>query len=89
MLENGPYPWHLKKWIKSDNGHLSNTQAACCVAEYATKKLNNIVLSHLSEHNNTLKKAQDAFIYMINQRRDLSPNLYSSQKFSATPLFKV
>src|SRR5205085_7353353 len=27
MLENGGYPYHLKKRIKSENGHLSNTQA--------------------------------------------------------------
>ena len=89
MLEKGNYPWHIKKWIKSDNGHLSNTQAACCVAEYATKKLKNIVLSHISEHNNTLKKALNTFSYMIKQRKDLSPKLSHSLKFSATPLSKV
>lgn len=89
MLENGPYPWHLKKWIKSDIGHLSNTQAACCVAEHATKKLKNIMLSHLSEHNNTPEKAIESFQYMLKQRKDLSPQLHSSEKFTATPLMKV
>jgi phosphoribosyl 1,2-cyclic phosphodiesterase len=89
MLEEGPYPWHLKKWIKSDIGHLSNTQAACCVAEHATKKLKNIVLSHLSEHNNTSEKAIDTFNYMLKQRKDLSPELHYSEKIAATPLLKV
>ena len=89
MLENGNYPWHIKKWIKSDIGHLSNTQAACCVAEHGTKKLKNIVLSHLSEHNNTPEKALDTFSYMLSQRKDLSPKLHASLRFSATPLFKV
>lgn len=89
MLEKGLYPWHLKKWIRGDKGHLSNTQAACCVAEHATKKLKNIVLSHISEHNNTPEKALTTFSYMLNQRKDLSPKLHFSLKFSATPLFKV
>lgn len=89
MLEKGPYPWHLKKWIKSDNGHLSNIQSASCVAEHATKKLKNIILSHLSEKNNTPEKALNAFSYMFKQRKDLSSKLYYSLKFSATPLFKV
>lgn len=89
MLEKGPYPWHIKKWIKSDNGHLSNIQAANCIAEHATKKLKNIILSHLSEHNNTSEKALNAFSYMFKQRKDISSKLYYSLKFSATPLFKV
>ena len=89
MLENGPYPWHLKKWIKSDKGHLSNTQAACCVAEHGTKKLKNVILSHISEHNNTTEKALETFDYMLKQRKDLSPRLDCSLKFSATPLMRV
>jgi len=89
MLENGPYPWHIKKWIKSDNGHLSNIQAACCVAEHGTRKLKNVVLSHISEHNNTPEKAMETFDYMLKQRKDLSPKLFCSFKVSATPLMKV
>lgn len=89
MLENGPYPWHIKKWIKGDDGHLSNTQAACCVAEHSTKKLKNIILSHISEHNNTIKKALDTFSYLIKQRKDISPRLNCSLKIAPTPLFKI
>ena len=39
MLENGPYPYFLKKWIKSNQGHLSNFQAGVCVLEHGTPKL--------------------------------------------------
>lgn len=53
MLINGPYPPSLKKRILSDFGHLSNkscAEAACYLASCGTK---NIMLAHLSEHNNT------------------------------------
>src|SRR3989338_7263602 len=53
MLQEGPYPYFLKKWISSDEGHLSNKQAALSVLEHASSKLKNIVLSHLSQANNT------------------------------------
>jgi len=89
MLNNGPYPWHLKKWIKSDNGHLSNMQAACCVLEHAPKKLKNIMLAHLSEHNNTSKLALSTFQYFIKQRSDLKPKINISEKVFASELMKV
>lgn len=53
MLKNGPYPLPLKRRILSNSGHLSNkscAEAAGYLAECGTK---NILLAHLSEHNNT------------------------------------
>src|SRR3989344_7214369 len=47
MLEHGPYPEHLKTWIKSDEGHLSNKQAALGILEHANQKLRHVVLSHI------------------------------------------
>lgn len=89
MLINGPYPWHLKKWIKSDKGHLSNKQASLCVMEHGKNKIKNIILSHLSEHNNTPEQAMQTWNYSIKQRLDLKPKIHLSLKFSATPLFKI
>ena len=68
MVQNGPYPYHLKQRILSNHGHLSNS--AC--SEFATELLGSgttrIVLSHLSRENNhpeiarqtTLSALQDA-----------------------------
>lgn len=53
MLNEGPYPYLLKKRILSDNGHLSNDACAeflPSLVENGTKK---IVLAHLSGENNT------------------------------------
>ena len=61
MLDNGPYPYFLKKWIKSDIGHLSNFQSATSVLENASSKLKYLVLSHLSQNNNTPLIALSAF----------------------------
>ena len=53
MLADGPYPWHLKRRVGSQLGHLSNRQAATFVASCAHGGLRSVVLAHLSETNNT------------------------------------
>ena len=52
MLQNGPYPYYLKKRIAANTGHLSNTKAAqlCCILARAGVK--KIMLAHLSKENN-------------------------------------
>lgn len=57
MLEDGPYPYYLKKRIKGSTGHLSNEQAGMLLKKLSHKRLNHVVLAHLSEVNNTPEKA--------------------------------
>jgi phosphoribosyl 1,2-cyclic phosphodiesterase len=61
LLRTGDYPAWLKKRIVGQGGHLSNHQAAKLARQYC-RKLKNLALAHLSEHNNTpelaLKLAQ-------------------------------
>lgn len=52
MLKNGSYPEVLKRRILSNHGHLSNEQSAEALSTMAGP-LTSIVLTHLSEHNNT------------------------------------
>ncbi|HET6498193.1 MAG TPA: MBL fold metallo-hydrolase [Coriobacteriia bacterium] len=52
MLERGPYPWFLKRRIRSAEGHLSNAEAARLVAEVASDRLERVVGLHLSATNN-------------------------------------
>lgn len=58
MLQNGPYPWHLKQRIKSRMGHLSNEDAMQLLAELQHERLEQVVLAHLSDENNTPEKAR-------------------------------
>ena len=52
MLQDGPYPWHLKQRIRSAHGHLSNAQGAGLLEELLHAGLEGVFLSHLSEANN-------------------------------------
>ena len=57
MLMNGNYPFHLKKRILSDKGHLSNSDCAYYLSEFIGDKTNMIILAHLSDDNNTYELA--------------------------------
>ncbi|BDD87783.1 MBL fold metallo-hydrolase [Desulfofustis limnaeus] len=52
MLQNGPYPLPLKQRVRSNRGHLSNTDAASLLAALRHDGLQQVVLAHLSETNN-------------------------------------
>ena len=61
MLMNGSYPYHLKRRVSSNYGHLSNIQSYELVNEHANENLQTVLLSHLSGENNTPEKASEAF----------------------------
>lgn len=52
MLENGRYPYHLKRRIRGGNGHLSNMQALQLCLEHRPSFMSHLLLSHLSKENN-------------------------------------
>ncbi len=89
MLKEGPYPYFLKKWILSDLGHSSNFQSSICLLEYASKKLKTIVLSHLSEVNNTSNIALRTAQSLIKERKDLCPEIFISGRYNASEIFRV
>ena len=89
MLQEGPYPYFLKKWISSDEGHLSNKQAALSVLEHASSKLKNIVLSHLSQANNTPELALKTFTEIIKERQSFNPQVSVSLREMPTKLFVI
>ena len=52
MLQQGPYPEHLKERIQSGSGHLNNTACGEAIAQYMSEGLRHVWLCHLSEENN-------------------------------------
>jgi phosphoribosyl 1,2-cyclic phosphodiesterase len=52
MLENGPYPEHLKRRISGEGGHLSNLDSAMLLKKHCRERLKWACLCHLSEENN-------------------------------------
>lgn len=61
MLENGSYPYFLKKRITGGNGHLSNNQALELFIKFKSPFLSHIFLSHLSKDNNCPDLAKNLF----------------------------
>jgi phosphoribosyl 1,2-cyclic phosphodiesterase len=57
MLEEGPYPWHVKQRIQSRLGHLSNQASRDLLGEVCHGGLRHIILAHISETNNAPEKA--------------------------------
>jgi phosphoribosyl 1,2-cyclic phosphodiesterase len=52
MLKVGPYPWAVKQRVMSRVGHLSNAAMAEFLIEDLDSSTHQLVLGHLSEHNN-------------------------------------
>ncbi len=52
MLNNGPYPFYLKRRIRSAVGHLSNHDAADLLTGIPRKSTMQVFLAHLSRQNN-------------------------------------
>ena len=59
MLKNGPYPYHLKRRILSDKGHLSNAAAGELLNKLYPTGVRRVILAHLSRENNTERIAYD------------------------------
>lgn len=57
-LLSGPYPWHLKRRIRSVTGHLSNAQTALALARALDESPRWVCLAHLSRINNTPELAR-------------------------------
>jgi len=60
LLMEGPYPWSLKKRVRSDVGHLSNTACAELLRSVYHSGLQAVTLMHLSEQNNSPEHAVSA-----------------------------
>jgi len=89
MLENGPYPYFLKKRILSDKGHLSNLHSALCILEHSSSQLKKIFLAHLSKTNNTPAIASRTFKDILKERKDLTPEIVLTKQDEVTRLVNL
>ena len=71
MLEEGPYPYPLKRRVGGNHGHLSNAQAAGLLAGAELGALQHLVAAHLSEQNNHPSKAREALSAVLGHERGL------------------
>ncbi|HHZ03087.1 MAG TPA: MBL fold metallo-hydrolase [Tissierellia bacterium] len=52
MVIIGPYPWHLKKRVLGEFGHMSNDMAGNLLSKVIKKGTEIVLLGHLSKENN-------------------------------------
>ncbi len=85
MLNEGSYPYHLKKRITGGKGHLSNKQALELFIKHKPVFMSHLFLSHLSKNNNCPQLVQDLFnnnadgVQMIVASRDEETAVYHIQ----------
>ena len=83
MLQNGPYPYYLKRRILSDIGHLSNESCSEILPYLVEKGCKNIILSHLSSHNNVPDLAKQTAIsglFECGMREKIDFNIFVAPK---------
>lgn len=61
LLEQGKYPYFLKRRITSGKGHLSNTQALALFKEHRSSHMSHLLLGHLSKNNNCPIRVAELF----------------------------
>lgn len=84
LLEQGAYPYHLKKRIKSGHGHLSNTQALELVKYHKPAFMSHLILSHLSKDNNCPILVKDLFTQHAG-----NTNVIVASRYNETDLFHI
>lgn len=84
MLEEGRYPYFLKRRIRGGKGHLSNLQALELFNSYRAPFLELLVLSHLSQQNNHPQIVTDLFSPHANGTR-----VAIASRFGESEVFSV
>lgn len=89
MLMNGGYPYHLKKRILGDKGHLSNEDAAYYLSNFIGDNTETIILAHLSDDNNTYDKALDTVNNMLEKNNQKVDSLIVAKQKKRTELIEL
>lgn len=90
MLMNNPkYPHHTKIRILSDKGHLSNKDSAYYLSKLIGNNTKHIILSHLSEQNNTEELALVTLNDTLKRKNIDFKNIIIARQNEMTELFEV
>ena len=92
MLKKGPYPYHLKKRILSDRGHLSNRLCGLLAGRLFEHGAKNIILAHLSKENNTPELAYNTVAEQMAKSGavpGVNVGLYVAPKTEHGPIIEV
>lgn len=89
MLNNGSYPYELRKRIYGDKGHLSNLDSSKYLSDFIGDKTKYIMLAHLSEENNTEELAYSTLIEKLTTKNCLIDNIIICRQNEETEVVEV
>lgn len=84
MLENGRYPFSLKKRISGGEGHLSNQQALDLFIAHKPVFMSHLILSHLSKDNNRPALVHDLFL-----KHAMKINIIVASRYEETAVYTI
>ena len=84
LLDKGNYPYHLKKRIRGERGHLSNKQALELFKRHRPSFMTHLLLSHLSQNNNSPELVEALFT----QHAD-GVKMIVASRYEETPVFRI
>lgn len=89
MLDHGHYPLYLKRRIKGQEGHLSNTEAGELLKTLAHEGLKKVVLAHLSMENNLPEKAFQEARNVLSDCGFDKTEIFISRQDNPMPLLEI
>jgi len=84
MLETGRYPIQLKNRIRDGKGHLSNRQALDLFLQHRPSFMSHLLLSHLSDQNNTHRIVRELF-----SKNSGNTKIIIASRSKETPVFHI
>lgn len=89
MLMEGKYPYHIKQRILGDRGHLSNKDSSYYLSKFIGEKTKKIILSHLSQDNNTPSLAIETLKETLSDNNIKFDNIIVATQEDRTELIEV
>lgn len=89
MLMNGSYPYHLKRRILGNKGHLSNDDAAYYLSEFIGDNTKTVILAHLSDDNNTYENALNTVSSTLKSKNKMIKNIIIAKQKERTDLIEI
>jgi phosphoribosyl 1,2-cyclic phosphodiesterase len=84
MLDNGGYPYHLKRRIRGGHGHLSNKQALELFVAHKPEYMSHLLLAHLSKNNNNSELVYNLFNSHAN-----GTEVIVASRYEETPVYYI
>ena len=89
LMDNPNYPHHVKIRILSDKGHLSNIDSSKYMSKFIGKDTKYVILSHLSEQNNTEELALDTLKDVLKEKKVNFSNISIARQNEKTEIFNI